>query len=166
MQQRILRDGDFALEQMLLMNEFQTDFEKVIKGTKYKNNVGFNKPDAVFVNAFLDKIKEHGGLGRYAKAIGAENFNNLTKNIQGRMLKYGNQLADIHNDDNRHRNFKTIRDAFKEAKGMKSSDLHGFTPAVKANTNTVEQHFMGKEKSKISVDMLNKLNEGLRRGPK
>lgn len=165
MKQRILRDGDFALEQMFLMNEFQTDFEKVIKGTKFKNNVGFNKPDAVFVNNFLDKIKQHGGLGRYAKAIGDANFNGLVKNVQGRMLKYGNQLADIHNDDNRYRNFKTIEDAFRNAKGGSAAKMDRFNSAIRPISGAMEQSFNGKANS-ISVDLLNKMNEGFRRGPK
>lgn len=61
--------------------------------------------------------------------------------VQGRMAKYSNQLADIFNDDNRWRNFKSMTDAFKNAKGVRTDQLTGFTAAVQPMNKQVEEAF-------------------------
>lgn len=70
--ERIAKDKDFAVEQMLYLQEFQTDSERELKITRFKNTVGFNQPDARQFAKFMDMIKEHGGMRRMQQNIGSE----------------------------------------------------------------------------------------------
>jgi hypothetical protein len=90
----------------------------------------------------MDGIKEAGGLRRLQEKLG-DNFGLVERDIQMRMAKYSKQLADIHNDNNQYRNFKTIGDMFKEAKGMKPNELGNFTGGLQSrNFGSMGEPFM------------------------
>ena len=167
---KILTDKNYAFEQSLFLYEFQTDAEKMVRATIYKNNVGFNKPDAKFFSDMIGKIKEYGGVTRLFTGIGATRTANLVAETQRRMAKYSNQLADIYNDDNSRRNFKTLEDSFKHAKNVTDGYLEGVDRrAVFGDPNDVDPEaftfFKDTAKTLTKADIEKKADEK-KRGPK
>ena len=67
---RMAGDKDYAFENMLFLHEFQRDDEKMVKMTKYKNMVGFNKQDAAFFGNLIQMMKDAGGLRRLMNVVG------------------------------------------------------------------------------------------------
>lgn len=167
---KIASDKDFALEQMLLMQEYQTEPEHKARATIIKNYAGFNKPDAKFFNSFMDGIREHGGLKKFEQSMSADSQNMIMSQIQGRMVKYGNQLADIYNDNNQQRNFKTLADQMKEAKKITDAELNQLDPSIQGSTSKNDwshlDQFMETLKQASPADIDKMFVQAKKKGPK
>jgi hypothetical protein len=126
---RISTDKDYAMEAFLFLWEFQTDTEKNFGRTIFKNNVGFNKPDGIFVADFIRKIRNYGGFRNWEKTD-PRSFQRAIDAVQAKMPKYSHQLADILNGNNRWRQFKLPKDVI--AKKAKEFNLTSVSKPVEA----------------------------------
>lgn len=85
------------------------------------------------------------------------------------MQKYSKQLADIYNDDNRFRNFKTIMDQFKDAKKMNTFELGQLTSMLKGvvgKNRILEGALAGSGAKVLGRADMDRIAQERKRGPK